>query len=138
MEGSCRAAAVLTFSQALAVTAAATVASAVWLYACRRAAAPGLARLAVAAPVVVVNIMLPALLFCREECTTMLLLSFNHSWLCSFKVGSVRVHMGKEHFEHRQARVFQPTVISTCEVSALIKTLAADCRPSPGLWIAAP
>lgn len=87
MAPSCRERASLDFGQALGVAGAITVAGGLWLYAVGRRLPPGWGRLAAAAPVVAANLLLPLQLFCRwEECTTILLVSFNTSWIASFKV----------------------------------------------------
>jgi hypothetical protein len=86
----CRERAALGFDQALGVAAAITLAGGLWLYAVGRRVPPGTGRLAAAVPLVAVNVLLPLQLFCRwEECTTILLVAFNTSWIASFKVTSL-------------------------------------------------
>ena len=63
-----------TYGQALAVTCALVLGCGLWLYAVGQRAAPGRWRLAAAAPVLVVNAVLPKL-FCRwDDITTIVLI----------------------------------------------------------------
>lgn len=128
MDGSCRASSLLTFEHALGVAAAATLASGLWLWAWGRRLPPGAARLAAAAPVVAINLLLPVL-FCRwEQCTTILLLSFNNSWIANFKVRSSCL----PHTHQAADRGFRESAWPTWHPPA-----AAACRPSAGPLVAA-
>ena len=63
-----------TYEQALLVTCALVLGCGLWLYAVGQRAAPGRWRLAAAAPVLVVNAVLPKL-FCRwDDITTIVLI----------------------------------------------------------------
>ncbi|KAL4856101.1 Alanine--tRNA ligase [Chlorella vulgaris] len=91
----CREAAALTLHQAYGVTAAVMLVGGLWLFVAGKRLAPGAARLVAAAPVVVANVLLPLALFCRwEECTSLLLISFNCSWIAAFKALSWAVDRG--------------------------------------------
>ncbi|KAL4425430.1 hypothetical protein ABPG75_009446 [Micractinium tetrahymenae] len=84
----CRSSLGLSFEQALALALAVVSASGLWLWALGRRLPPGRGRLAAAAIVCAINVLLPKL-FCRwDDTVTIILTSFNFMWLTSFKAVS--------------------------------------------------